>query len=64
VHIAPWTSDAGELVLLAVTSRGTLAAPPYTIADDEDRLLAAELMDGLLERADPTFTRPRPELVQ
>ena len=48
---------------LAVTGSGALAGPPHSVSDSEDVLVAYELMDGLTERTDPTWTRPKPRLV-
>jgi hypothetical protein len=53
VYVAPWMGDAGEIVLLALTARQRLAAPPYTIPTGADRVAASDAMWEALERADP-----------
>lgn len=53
VWVAPWLGDDGELVLIAVTRRGRLAAPPFAIPHGADRVAASDAMWALLDVVDP-----------
>lgn len=53
VYVAPWHGEEGELVLIAITSRGTLAAPPLEIPHGASRLDAADGLSSLLDQKDP-----------
>lgn len=57
LHIAPWMGDNGEIVLLAMTSRHTLAAPPLEIPWGADSVAMAEELEMILERVDPPTLR-------
>src|SRR4051812_13197393 len=49
---APWFGPDGQRVLLAVTSRGTLAEDPVVLPHGASLVAAADRLDALLERVD------------
>ncbi|MHB1097860.1 MAG: hypothetical protein ACYC3F_17005 [Gemmatimonadaceae bacterium] len=53
IHLAPWLGPDGELVLVAVTSKGRTLREPITLPHGADRIGAAEALWEELERADP-----------
>jgi hypothetical protein len=53
LHIAPWSGDAGELVLLAIRSDNRLAAPPVSIPWNADSERIAMMLEELLDIVDP-----------
>ena len=53
VYVAPWAGDGGELVLIAITSRHTLATEPVTIAHGASRLDASDRLWNALDALDP-----------
>lgn len=57
LHVAPWMGDNGEIVLLAFTSRCTLATPPVEIPWGADSVTMAEELEALLDRVDPPLLR-------
>lgn len=59
VHIAPWQGENGEIVLIAVTARGTLLREPLTVALRGDHIAAADALWDELDRADPRVPAKR-----
>ena len=59
VWIAPWLGPAGEMVLLAVTTRHQLAVDPMTVPTGASQVLAAELLWDQLEELDPDTSAAR-----
>jgi hypothetical protein len=57
LHIAPWMGENGEIVLLAMTSRKTLAVPPLEIPWGSDSVAMAEELEAILDRVDPPALR-------
>ena len=53
VYVAPWMGEDGELILLAITGRQRLAAPPMRLRPGEDRVAASDHLWEALERVDP-----------
>lgn len=57
LYVAPWMGPNDELVLLAITSRGRLAAEPLVIPWGSDSVALAEELEATLDRADPPALR-------
>jgi hypothetical protein len=53
VYVAPWMGPDDELVLIAITAAGKLAAPPLTIPHGASRLAASDELWAAVERVDP-----------
>lgn len=61
LYIAPWYGPDNELVLLAITSWGQLAAAPLTIPWGADSVSLATALEETLEQLDPA---PAPAAAQ
>jgi hypothetical protein len=54
VYLAPWTGEDGEIVLLAITSRGRLATKqPVIVPLGDDHTEHAKRLHQLLDAIDP-----------
>lgn len=59
IHCAPWQGESRELVLIAVTARGTLLREPVLVALGGDAVAAADALWDELDAKDPVVIPER-----